>query len=185
MTSIHYLKQCFRYDSSTGLLYRKRRPIEHFKTVRAFSASNARLTIDPVGVVGVNKNGKKYMRVNLRIDGKNKFYLVHRVAWAIENGFEPEFIDHINGNGLDNRLKNLRNVSVTENNRNMRLFKSNTTGRVGVYDNKNGKWVCYIWDKKKQINLGTFETFNEAVAARAGAEKLYGYHRNHGDNRNI
>lgn len=183
MISISYLKQCFSYDPESGFLYRKKRPIEHFKSYRAYKISNAKVTGLQAGIKGKNKNGKEYIRVNSRIDGVNKFYLAHRIAWMIHYGVEPEFIDHINGNGLDNRLCNLRNVTTTENNRNVKLMSTNSSGRVGVYKKKNGSWLSYIWNKNKQINLGTFKTFDEAAAARSGAEKMYGYHENHGEKR--
>ena len=83
--------------------------------------------------------------------------------------------------GGNNRLSNLRSVSMEENNRNIRKHKTNTSGVTGVYENKrDNKWLAMIWNGNKQINIGTYKTKPEAIAARKGAEKALGYHANHG-----
>lgn len=54
---------------------------------------------------------------------------------------------------------------------------SNTSGKVGVSSTKNGTWVAYI-DCEKRIHLGTFKTFEEAVAARKAVElKYFGWNK--------
>ena len=51
---------------------------------------------------------------------------------------------------------------------------------VNRYGKETDRWVAFIWIKNKQINLGVFDTKAEAVAARKAAEKVEGYHENHG-----
>jgi len=90
-------------------------------------------------------------------------------------------IDHINGKKLDNRIKNLRLVSGSENGRNQKLSKDNTTGRTGVYYAKDrNKYLATIRNKGKSVYLGYYKSFNEAVRARERGEKRYKYHPNHG-----
>ena len=53
--------------------------------------------------------------------------------------------------------------------------KNNTSGHNGVSHTKTGKWRAYIFFKGKQYHLGTYESINDAIAAREAAEKeLYG-----------
>lgn len=58
-------------------------------------------------------------------------------------------VDHINGDRLDNRLENLRNVEPAVNTRNKKLKENNTSGYTGVYLRKN-KWQAGITYKGKE-----------------------------------
>jgi len=96
-------------------------------------------------------------------------------------GIDPEFIDHINGNRADNTIKNLRSVSQTENARNTKRKKHNTSGVSGVHwVKKDQRWLATIYHKGKRIGLGQYKSFDAAVAARKLGEQVYGYHKNHG-----
>lgn len=181
MITQKYLKECFEYDPDSGDLIWKERPLEHFKSKHAQAVSNKKTKGNIVKSKHPNGRGKNYLKVGFSTLQGKKSLLVHRIIWMIVYGEWPEFIDHINGNGTDNRLSNLRSVSMEENNRNIRKLKTNTTGSTGVYENKiSNKWVAMIWNGNKQINLGTYKTKAEALAARKGAEKALGYHPNHG-----
>lgn len=83
-------------------------------------------------------------------------------------------IDHINHNPLDNRKKNLRIVTQAINVRNTRIRKTNKTGVVGVYLYRTlNKWRVRIQKNYITINIGVFNSFNEAVEARKLAELKY------------
>ena len=70
-------------------------------------------------------------------------------------------IDHINGNGLDNRRVNLRECTHRENIRNQVNRKTK-----GVYLRKDtGKWQAQIMVDYKHISLGCYTTKKEAVEA--------------------
>lgn len=119
----------------------------------------------------------EYMRI--RIDGKS--YLVHHIIWLMFNGKLPEYLDHIDGNGLNNKIENLREVSHKENMMNKKKYRNNTSGLVGVsWAAKAEKWYAYIQHNKKRISLGHFDNILDAAAARISAQAVYNYHRNHG-----
>lgn len=83
-------------------------------------------------------------------------------------------IDHKNRDKLDNRIENLRPVNDTQNSINRGMQSNNTSGVTGVgFDKKSGKWVARIGINRKQIILGLFSDFNEAVKIRKEAEKIY------------
>lgn len=85
-------------------------------------------------------------------------------------------VDHINHNPSDNRKSNLRICSQKDNTRNQSLDKRNTTNYTGVYKNPhNGKWMAKIGCNYRLINLGTFDTIEEAIQVRKEAEKKYGF----------
>lgn len=112
--------------------------------------------------------------------GKN--YLAHRLAFLFMTGeFPAHHIDHMNHDGSDNRWANLREVSSTDNNRNMHMRADNKLGICGVKKEGN-RWVAVIGKNRKQITLGRFDNIFDAACARKSAEKLLGYHSNHGIN---
>ena len=79
--------------------------------------------------------------IDLYSFGKRYRLLMHRAIWAWHNGRLPTMqIDHINGKRFDNRIENLREVTQSENMRNMVYpWKPNVdTGLPGVYKNGSG-----------------------------------------------
>ncbi len=113
---------------------------------------------------------------------KGKKYLSHRLAWFWVYGSWPEGqIDHINHDRLDNRIENLRVVTLQENRKNQRLSKANTSGQIGVHwATRDKRWRAAIQVKGKMMGLGDYKTFKEAVEARKAAEVKYNFHPNHG-----
>lgn len=114
-------------------------------------------------------------------------YLAHRLAWLYVNGeWPPQFIDHINGVRADNRLSNLRSVSHKENLRNQAQRSNNKSGCTGVYWIKaSGKWQVFIRGDGKNVHVGMFDNFEDAVNARKKAEHERGFHKNHGRKENL
>jgi len=104
-----------------------------------------------------------------------KTYYAHHLAWAIYYGEIPELeIDHINGVKWDNRIANLRQVTATQNAYNAATRSDNASGARGVFKLKNQeKWISYITYQGKRMNLGTFNSFEDAVSVRKQAEAFY------------
>lgn len=135
------------------------------------------------GAVSKVKSGKKYIKIAIR----GEVFLAHRLAWFFNYGeFPAGQIDHINGDGTDNRILNLRVVSPSENMKNQKLRSTNKSGRCGVsFCNQRGLWVASITVDRKSILLGRFSEKSDAIKARVDAEKKYNFHENHGTIRSI
>ena len=106
---------------------------------------------------------------------KNRF-LVHRIIWAMKHGAWPDgMIDHINGNKSDNRIENLRLATKSQNNvNNPKPQKNNKLGVRGVSFHKGtGKFIAQLRKDKKRINLGYFNTIEEASKAYIAASQQY------------
>lgn len=87
---------------------------------------------------------------------------------------KDKVVDHINGDTLDNRKSNLRICTVTENSRNSRKSKSNTTGYKGVhYYKARNNYSARIRVDGKDIHLGYFKTPEEAHVAYSTAANIY------------
>ncbi len=111
-----------------------------------------------------SNNGDGYLQI--RIGGR--VYFAHRLAFLWMTGVWPEHqVDHINGEGGDNRWCNLRDIPVAENAHNIGGPRSdNTSGFVGAwYDKRDNRWVSAIQVHGKRHNLGRFSTPEEAHAA--------------------
>jgi hypothetical protein len=82
----------------------------------------------------------------------------------VYGNFPAGFLDHINGDGTDNRIKNLREVTNVENlQASTRIPKHNTSGFKGVYFNKKTKkWVAGISLEDKRRYLGSFDSPDDA-----------------------
>lgn len=96
---------------------------------------------------------------------------MHRLILGLTK--TTEHSDHKNGNGIDNRRKNLRAVSALENSQNrVRKSTQNTSGVTGVYwDKHNEKWVAEIIQKGKYRFLGRFKSLPQAKKVRVAAGK--------------
>lgn len=100
---------------------------------------------------------------------------MHRLIMNEPHGMQ---VDHIDGDSLNNRRYNLRICTVSENNKNRPISKLNKSGATGVgwYKRGNGGeygWKAYIKVNKKLINLGFYDTFEDALEVRLKAEEKY------------
>ena len=104
----------------------------------------------------------RYRKIQLH----GKSMLAHRVAWALHYGEWPrDQIDHINGDGNDNRISNLRCVSKSENMRNLTMHRNGK--KFGVHSCR-GKWHASLRRNNKNVFIGSFKTQDEASAAILG-----------------
>jgi hypothetical protein len=119
--------------------------------------------------VGTHRRGY----INLHLNGR--YLYIHRIIWVMHFGPIPKHkvIDHINGIKDDNRIENLRLVSVIENNRNMSWHRAGKARGVRKQANAS-TWMARIRVKGEQKYLGSFKTKKEAIHARQLAEQRYG-----------
>ena len=101
---------------------------------------------------------------------KNKRIKLHRLVMDF-----PEFllVDHIDRNKLNNRKSNLRLCTSSQNVKNCLESIRNTSGKKGVYKHINGKWKSAITNDGKNIFLGVYDSYEDAVNARITAENFY------------
>lgn len=157
-----------------GSLYWKERPATYF-------AESDRFSQDALARMWNGKcAGKRADRPTA--DGRYRVvgmiggrYLAHRVVWMMTYGTDPQVIDHINGDGQDNRVCNLRSVDHAENSKNRAIGKNNSSGHMGVARHKR-KWKAKIGGRF----LGLYDSVEQALAARKEAERQLGYHVNSG-----
>ena len=117
--------------------------------------------------------------LNVDIDGKT--YKVHRIIFMMHHGYMPEYIDHIDGNPINNKIENLRPATVNQNRQNSSIRKDNKSGCKGVYWKKDSKkWSVQIQANGKRINIGVFDNLELAdLVAQEARDKFHGkYARN-------
>ena len=143
----HWLMEFLDYDQSTGLFTWNSSPAPQF----------------PIGTQAGSVNSKGY--IVIRCHGR--LYLAHRLAWLLTYGKWPAGdIDHINGNRADNRITNLRDVTRSVNQQNLKSARrDNATKHLGVKRANSGRFEARINLHGRYVHLGTFPTAAEAHAA--------------------
>lgn len=126
----------------------------------------------------VRTNGKPaYAQAHVTLaDGSKKHVLMHRLLMD----FPDSPVDHINGNGFDNRRENLRIVMPQQNSWNTGPHEDAFSRYKGVIEVEAGrKWRAVIKVAGKGVSLGTFESEVEAALAYDAASRRfhgeYGY----------
>lgn len=143
------------YDPSTGIFTRTNSPRRKGMTTGSLSSDG------------------KYVTVYL--NGKSR--LAHRLAWLYVFGELPRGeIDHINGDGRDNSLGNLRDVDRRTNQQNLKKPITGKTLPLGVYLSKRKKTNCFSASIRiggKSVHLGWFNSSEEAGAAYVEAKRKH------------
>lgn len=161
------LLRLFHYDPATGAMtYRFAG-----RNIKAGAALGAKKT---------DKDGKTYYQCRIA----KRHYFVHRVIWFYMTGEWPVRIDHADGNGTNNAWANLSSVTTAQNARNIRKKSTNKSGHTGVrWCPKAKRWTATIVHNRKHKWLGSFALLSDAVAVRKSAERDFGFHPNHGQER--
>lgn len=138
-------RRCLSYNSATGEFRWRLRPAQQVKT----------------GDIAGSRHSRGYWHIKIA----GKLVLAHRLAWLMTHGEWPKFhMDHINGNGLDNRITNLRPCTQTQNNQNRCRPQGKNNQYIGV-SSYRGKWRARIRHNKILMHLGYFDTPEKAYDA--------------------
>lgn len=162
------LRKSLTYDPKTGIFIWRRRNGSS-PNVRAwntkFANKSAGTMTKPRG------DGLRYLQIHI----KGKCHLAHRLAWLYMTGEWPRNqTDHEDGDGLNNRWKNLRDATGMQNQANRGVQPNNISGYKGVsFRKSSGRYLARIGVRKKIMHLGSFDTPHDAHAAYMAAARKY------------
>jgi len=123
------------------------------------------------GWISGSQKGNGYLRIKVN----QQQHAAHRLAWYLMHGKWPDnMIDHIDGNPLNNKLNNLRDVSSFVNQQNRKKAqRSSLTGLIGVTEKRPGRYYARITADGERKCLGTFDTPEQAHQAYLEAKRKY------------
>lgn len=155
-----YLKSILIYDQSSGVFTWRYRSDQRPQW-------NAKMANQTAGAI------TSHGYIKIYIDGVG--YYAHRLAVVWMTGSEPfAVVDHSDGNKANNSWANLRICSQQRNSVNRPVDRRSSTGVTGVYyDKKSGRWWTRIVFEGKTINLGRYNSLEEATDVRRKAERQY------------
>jgi len=109
--------------------------------------------------VNVMKRG--YVRVCKQRGDSYERVMLHRILTQCPEGM---YVDHINGDPLDNRLCNLRVVSSSENSSNRHIHREGHLQGT-CYSKREKKWKAGQRKGNRRVHIGTYDTAEEAHEA--------------------
>lgn len=176
--SISYLQKILRVceNSKTGLRWNEIEDNEKW---------NKKYANKEAGSVSVSGYGMPSWRVYIPKTGKN--YYAHRIIKSLilkRHLKKGEIVDHKDNNPLNNKIKNLRLGTLSQNSFNRKRNKGTKIGRKNIELLKNGKYCVTIKANGKKFYGGVFKDENNAIKkARELREKYHGRFANHGDDK--
>jgi hypothetical protein len=119
------------------------------------------------GKLIIKNNSIGYIHCNIKINKKVEKFFAHHFIYYISTGNIGNIIDHLNGIRDDNRICNLQNGTLSDNQQN----RKNTRGYC--FDKQMNKWKTQIVTDNKVIHLGYYDTEIEARQAYLDAKKIH------------
>lgn len=159
------------FDSSSGRRYSKYMALIPIKDRHGNAKAYARVDDEICDWVtefswSVGKDG--YVRTRPIVLGRVGYVALHNLIF----GKAPEgmYVDHINGDKLDNRTENLRFVTPAQSNWNTGVRKHNLSGFKGVSNSKYG-WRVRMEVEGETYRRGPFKTFEQACEVSESMSK--------------
>jgi len=144
MVSAERLRELLHYDPETGIF--------RWRNWRTGPAKET-----------AGRPSQRYLQI--QVDGRR--YQAHRLAILYVTGvWPPDVVDHIDGDGFNNRIANLRSATKSQN-----LHNRRNPGGV-IYIAKRAKWWARIGVGERRRHLGYFDTEVEAHEARRRARSV-------------
>lgn len=126
-----------------------------------------------IGDAAGSPQGTGYLSIG--IEGRS--YLAHRLAWLYMTSQWPtDDVDHLDRVRDNNSWRNLRAATRKQNHENRSVRKDSRSGSIGVAILSSGRWRARIKHNYRQIELGVFDTIEQAKEARRHAEIRYFTH---------
>lgn len=181
-----YIREALHYDHESGqLFWRNDRPPNHFGNKSSYYGYLSRFAGNPAGYK-TNKVSERTNYLQVRLGGK--LYYAHRLIWYYVYGELPCLsLDHIDGNGLNNRIDNLREVDNIVNGKNQRLPRNNKSGHRGVWYNAQDRhYQAFGFETKdgvrRKVYLGVYRNKEDAIVVRKEWERENDFSERHGEN---
>ena len=109
-----------------------------------------------------------------RVDIKGKQYNVHRIVFFMHYGYFPKMVDHIDGNGANNAIENLREADYSKNNFNSVYKCKNKSGYRSVFfHNQRNKWCVSMTINGKHKFFGSYDDVELAGLVAEEARRKY------------
>lgn len=152
--TVERLRELLDYCPETGVFARKKASGRGFR---------------PSGKKAGGVAGHDYVRIS--VNGSR--YYGHHLAWLHYYGSWPErLVDHVDGNGANNAIKNLRYATSSQNLMNANAREDGIPGVRGISKRKDtGAYTAYLNKDGKRHLLGCYPTLEEAIDARVAAEE--------------
>ena len=126
---------------------------------------------------------KRYERISV----DEKIQALHRMIFLWHHGYLPKTIDHIDGDRLNNRIENLREVTQQQNCLNSKHRATSRSPYKNVFlqsqpKNSNWKqnWIVSLTVNGKRKYIGSFEDLELAdLVAMEARDKYHGKYAKH------
>lgn len=154
------LKDVLHYSPETGIFTWLPRKAEKDSSIWWVDDFNEKHAGRPAGSIKKSELRPSYVRIQVH----RTHYFAHRLAWLYMTGCSPpRQVDHRDGDGTNNRWRNLRDGS-SANRYNLSRYKTNRSGVTGVHW-EDGCWRAVVRHNGKRYRLGRHKEIEAAERA--------------------